>query len=244
MRILLALGGNTLLRRGEAASAEGRRRNLEIAATTIAELAAEHQVVVTHGFDAAAAQSLELALRNLLPDHDVVSVLTQVVVDPRSREPNAIAEIRSLRTLVGSEALVICGGGGGIPVALNGDGTMHEVEAVVDKDLTAALLARRLDAELLLMLTDVESVHLDQGEPNERPINRAEPAELRRLCFAAGSMGPKVEAACRFAEATGRRAAIGALSEAPRIVRGEAGTQVVAGAAEPATAAARRPPRR
>lgn len=316
MRILLALGGNALLQRGETASAENQRRNVETAATGIAELAAEHQVVVTHGngpqvgllalqseafpdvpaypLDVLGAESegmvghmLELALRNRLPERDVVSVLTEVVVagdDPAfdkptkpigpiydseeaqrlrrergwtlgrdgvgyrrlvpSPEPYAIAEIRSLRTLVGAGALVVCGGGGGIPVALNGDGTMHGVEAVVDKDLTAALLARRLDADLLLMLTDVESVHRDWGQPNERPINRAEPADLRSLHFAAGSMGPKVEAACRFAEATGRRAAIGALSEAPRIARGEAGTQVVAGAAEPATAAARRPPRR
>ncbi|HET9186092.1 MAG TPA: carbamate kinase [Solirubrobacterales bacterium] len=316
MRILLALGGNALLRPGEAASAENRRRNVETATSTIAELAAEHEVVVTHGsgpqvgllalqdesfpdvlaypLDVLGGESegvvghmLELSLRNRLAGRDVVSVLTEVVVagdDPAfqtptkpigpiydaeeaqrlrrergwtlgrdgvgyrrlvpSPEPYAIAEIRSLRALVGGGALVVCGGGGGVPIALDGDGTMHGVEAVVDKDLTAALLARRLDADLLLMLTDVEAVHRDWGRPNERPINRAEPAALRSLHFAAGSMAPKVEAACRFTGATGRRAAIGALSEGGRIVRGEAGTQVVGGAAEPATAAARRPPRR
>jgi carbamate kinase len=316
MRILLALGGNALLRRGESASAENQRRNVETTASAIAELAADHEVVVTHGngpqvgllalqneafadvppylLDVLGAESegmvghlLELALRNRLPEHDVVSVLTEVVVagdDPAfgepnkpigpiydaeeaerlrrergwtlgrdgvgyrrlvpSPEPHAIAEIRSLRTLVGSGALVVCAGGGRIPIALNGDGTMHGVEAVIDKDLTAALLARRLDADLLLMLTDVEAVQRNWGKPGARPITSAEPAELRSLDFAAGSMGPKVEAVCRFAEATGRRAAIGALSEAPRIVRGEAGTQVVAAAVAPATAAARRPPRR
>lgn len=316
MRILLALGGNALLRRGEAASAENQRRNVETAADAIAELAAEHEVIVTHGngpqvglpalqnesfpdvpsypLDLLGAESegmvghmLELALRNRLPERDVVSVLTEVVVagdDPAfqkptnpigpiydgeeaerlrrergwtlgrdgagyrrlvpSPEPNAIAEIRSLRALVGAGALVICAGGGGVPIALDGDGTMNGVEAVVDKDLTAALLARRIDADLLLMLTDVEAVHRDWGEANERPINRAGPAELRSLHFAAGSMGPKVEAACRFAEATGRRAAIGALSDALAIARGEAGTQVAAPAAEPATAAARQLPRR
>jgi carbamate kinase len=305
MRILFALGGNALLRRGEAASAENQRRNVETAAAAIAELAAEHEVVVTHGngaqvgllalqseafpdvpaypLDVLGAESegmvghmLELALRNRLPERDVVSVLTEVVVagdDPAfqaptepigpiydseeaerlrrergwtlgrkgvgyrrlvpSPEPNAIAEIRSLRTLVGSGALVVCAGGGGIPIALNGDGTMHGVEAVIDKDLTAALLARRLDADLLL-LTDVEAVQRDWGQPNERPINRAEPSELRSLHFAASSMGPKVEAACRFTEATGRRTAIGALSEALQIARGAAGTQVVAAAAAPA----------
>jgi carbamate kinase len=300
MRILLALGGSALLRRGEPASAENQRRNVETATTAIAELAAEHEVVLTHGngpqvglpalqseafpdvpaypLDLLGAESegmvghmLELALRNRLPERDVVSVLTEVVVagdDPAFRkptkpigpiyaedeaqrlrrergwtfgrdgvgyrrlvpspEPNAIAEIRSLRTLVDSGALVICSGGGGIPIALNGDGTMHGVEAVVDKDLTAALLARRLDVDLLLMLTDVDAVHRDWGAPNARPITSAEPAELRSLDFAAGSMGSKVEAACRFTEATGRRAAIGALSEALRIARGAAGTQVEA----------------
>ncbi|HET7417087.1 MAG TPA: carbamate kinase [Solirubrobacterales bacterium] len=312
MRILLALGGNALLRRHETASAPNQRRNVETAATALAELAYEHELIITHGngpqvgllalqneafpnvpaypLDVLGAESegmvghmLELALRNRLPERDVVSVLTEVVVaadDPAfqrptkpigptypeeeaqrlrrdrgwtlgrdgsgyrrlvpSPEPNAIAEIRSLRVLVDSGALVICAGGGGIPIALNGDGTMHGVEAVIDKDLTAALLARRLDADLLVMLTDVDAVLRDRGGPHERPITRAEPAELRALDFAAGSMGPKVEAACRFAAYTGRRAAIGSLMDAGRIVRGEAGTQVVSPDGEPAIAAARR----
>ena len=316
MRILVALGGNALLQRDEAASAANQRRNVERAAATLADLTAEHEVIVTHGngpqvgllalqneafpdvpaypLDVLGAESegmvghmLELALRNRLPERDVVSVLTEVVVagdDPAFRkptkpigpvyseeeaqrlrrergwtvgrdgkgyrrlvpspEPNAIAEIRSLRVLVDSGALVICAGGGGIPIALNGDGTMHGVEAVIDKDLTAALLARRLDADLLLMLTDVDAVYRDWGEADERPIAGAEVAEMRGLHLAAGSMGPKVEAACRFAAGTGRRAAIGSLTDAARIVRGEAGTQIVAPAAEPAIAAARRLPRR
>ncbi|HMI80215.1 MAG TPA: carbamate kinase [Solirubrobacterales bacterium] len=316
MRIVLALGGNALLGRGEPATAPNQRRNVEAAAAAVAEVAREHEAIVTHGngpqvgllalqneafpdipsypLDVLDAESegmvghmLELALRNELPERDVVSVLTEVVVaadDPAflepsqavgplygealaqrlrldrgwtmgrddggyrrlvpAPEPHAIAEIRSLRALLESGALVVCAGGGGIPVALDGLGTMHGVEAVVDKDLTAALLARRLDADLLLMLTDVGSVKRDWGGPNERPIGEVEPAELRELSFAAGSMAPKVEAACRFAEATGRRAAIGALTDAVRVVRGEAGTQIVAPAAEPAIAAARRLPRR
>lgn len=316
MRILLALGGNALLRRTEAASAPNQQRNVEAAAAALAALAAEHELIVTHGngpqvgllalqneafpdvppypLDVLDAESegmvghmLELALRNLLPERDVVSVLTEVVVtadDPAFRrptkpigpvysgeeaqrlrrerkwtlgrdgsgyrrlvpspEPYAIAEIRSLRVLVDSGALVICAGGGGIPVALDGVGTMHGVEAVIDKDLTAALLARRLDAEMLVMLTDVDAVHADWGGPKERPIASAEPRQLREMDFAAGSMGPKVEAACRFADATGHRAAIGSLTDAARIVRGEAGTQVANRAAEPAIAAARRLPRR
>jgi carbamate kinase len=316
MRILLALGGNALLRRGEPASAPNQRRNIEAAAVALAEIAAEHELIVTHGngpqvgllalqseafpdvppypLDVLDAESegmvghmLELALRNALPERDVVSVLTEVVVaadDPAfgkptkpigpvytdeqaqrlrldrgwtmgrdgvgyrrlvpSPEPHAIAEIRSLRSLVDSGALVICAGGGGIPVAIDGMGVMHGVEAVIDKDLTAALLARRLDADLLLMLTDVDAVRADYGGPHERPIASASPGELRKLSFAAGSMGPKVEAACRFAEATGRRATIASLNDAVRAVRGEVGTQVLAPAAAPAIAAARRLPRR
>jgi carbamate kinase len=252
MRILVALGANALLRRGEIASAQDRRCSVEQAAAALAELAHEHAVVVTHGNGPELGHRLELALRNRLPERDVVNVLTQIVVDrddPAFRrpvpspEPSAIAEIRSLRVLVDSGALVICGGGG-IPIALNGDGTMHGVEAVIDEDLTAALLARRLDAEALLMLTDVAAVYRDWGAPNERRIARANPAELRGMSFARGSMEPKVEAACRFAATTGRRAAIGALADLAGVARGEAGTQVLAPAAEPAIAAARRLPRR
>jgi len=305
VRILLALGGNALLRRGEPASAPNQRRNVESAAAALAELAAEHELIVTHGngppagllalqnesfpdvppypLDVLDAESewmvghmLELALRNALPDRDVVSVLTQVVVaddDPAFRrpskpigpvyderqaqelhfergwalgrdgsgyrrlvpspEPRAVAEIRSLRTLVGAGALVICGGGGGIPVAMDGFGAMEGVEAVIDNDLTAALLARRLDAEMLLMLTDVDAVHVDWGGPRQHPLAHVTPHELRDLNFAPGSMGPKVEAACRFVEARGGRAAIGALGDAVRVARGEAGTQVVSPVAEP-----------
>jgi carbamate kinase len=315
MRIVLALGGNALLRRGERADAPNQRRNVETAAATVAEIASQHEVIVTHGngpqvgllalqsegypdvppypLDVLGAESegmvghmLELALRNELPDRDVVTILTEVVVaadDPAfvqpskpigpvykeararalsrqrawavgpdgdgyrrlvpSPEPYAIAEIRSLRVLVDSGALVICAGGG-VPVVLNGMGTLRGVEAVVDKDLTAALLARRLDADLLVMLTDVDAVHLDWGGPEDRALAGADPVELRAIDFAAGSIGPKVEAACRFAEASGRRAAIGSLKDAARVVRGEAGTQVSPGAGVPAIDAARRLPRR
>lgn len=314
MRILISLGGNALLARGETVSAANQRRNVERAAVALAELAAEHELIVTHGngpqvgllalqseavpdvppypLDVLGAESegmvghmLELALRNLLPERDVVSVLTEVIVagdDPAfakptepigpvyseeeaqrlrhdrdwtmgrdgagyrrlvpSPEPNAIAEIRSLRALIGVGALVICAGGGGIPIALNGDGTMHGVEAVVDKDLTAALLARRLDADAFLLLTDVDAVYRRWGEASARPIASATPAELRDIRFREGSMGPKVEAACRFATRTGRRAAIGSLTDVTRVARGRAGTQILPAAAEPLVAAARRFP--
>lgn len=231
MRILVALGGNAL-----------RRRDAEQAATALAELAHEHEVIVTHDSEPEIGDMLELALRNRLPERDVVSVLTQIVVTGEDSEPDAIAEIRSLRVLVDSGALVICAGGG-TPVALDGDGSLQGVEATIDMDLTAALLARRLDADMLVMLTDVEAVCRDWGDPHERPILSADPAELRGMHLAAGSMGPKVEAACRFAATTGRRAAIGSLTDLARLARGAAGTQILAPAAEPAIAAAWRGPR-
>jgi carbamate kinase len=121
--------------------------------------------------------------------------------------------------------LVVCAGGGGIPVVFTPSG-LTGVEAVIDKDLSAALLAERIGADFLLMLTDVAEVQVAWGTPEERPIRHAAPGELRRMDFAAGSMGPKVEAACRFVERTGGRAGIGRLDQAAEILRGEAGTIV------------------
>ena len=298
MRVLVALGGNALLRRGELADAATQRRNVEVAARALAEMADHHELIVTHGngpqvgllalqsesypdvapypLDVLGAESegmvghmLELALRNALPGRDLITVLTEVVVsaeDPAfhrptkpirpsydevtarrlagergwtvgpdgrgfrrlvpSPEPRAIAELRSLRMLIEAGVVVVCAGGGGIPAVIDDDGEMRGVEAVIDKDLTSSLLARRLDADLLIMLTDVDSVRLDWGEPDERPLGSATPAELREIEFASGSMEPKVEAACRFVERTGGVAAIGALDEAEAVAAGEAGTRV------------------
>jgi carbamate kinase len=247
MRILVALGGNALLRRGQPAAAASQQKNVELAARGLAQIAAEHELIVTHGHgEGLVGYMLELALRNALPDRDLVTVLTEVVVaadDPAfgrptkpigpggkrlvpSPEPRAIVELRSLRVLIAAGAIVVCAGGGGIPVIVEGDGSMRGVEAVVDKDLTAALLARRLDADLLVMLTDVDAVRLGWGSESEVSLDGTSPVDLRANHFESGSMGPKVEAACRFVEATGRRAAIGALTDAVAIVRGEAGTQV------------------
>ena len=123
---------------------------------------------------------------------------------------------------------MICSGGGGVPVvAGNGSGSMTGVEAVVDKDLTASLLARQLDADALLLLTDVAAVQDGYGTPQARPIRRITPAELRARSFPAGSMGPKIEAVCRFVEATGKPAAIGQLADAQALLDGEAGTLVI-----------------
>jgi carbamate kinase len=161
------------------------------AAKMIAEMIAGHEVVIAHDFPPGPGLGLGLALRNALPDRDVVTVLTQVVVSPGSEpasqvDAQAIVELRSLRTLVDSGAVVICAVGEGAAVAVDVDGSMRPVEVRTDRDQTASLLARRLDADLLLMLTD------------------AEPA----------ATAPKADAVLRFVDATGRRAAIGALTDA------------------------------
>lgn len=169
-------------------------------AEELATLAAEHQLIVSHGAVADPGGSLRLALRNLLPERDVVTVLTHVVLaagpdDGGRAEPRAIAELRSLRALVEAGSLVLCSLAAG-SVAVDGVGEMRPIEARVDEGLASALLARRLDADLFLLLG-----------------------------VGCGPAGPP-EAASRFAAATGRRAAVGSLAEAERLVRGESGTQV------------------
>jgi carbamate kinase len=141
-----------------------------------------------------------------------------------SPEPVELAELPLIRVLVEAGALVVCAGGGGIPVVADATGALRGVEAVVDKDLTAALLARALDADALLLLTDVDAVIDGFGTPEARPIRRATPGQLRARSFPAGSMGPKVEAACRFVEATGQMAAIGRLDAAGALLDRAAGT--------------------
>jgi carbamate kinase len=298
VRVVIALGGNALLKRDEPLEADLQRRNVKIAARSVAAVAAHHQVVVTHGngpqvgllalqseayrsvrpypLDVLGAESegmigymIEQALVNELPGRNVVTLLTQVIVDPNdpafqapskpvgpvypeeearrlaaargwtvaanvcgfrrvvaSPEPKRIIELNAIRILVEAGALVVCTGGGGIPVAVDDAGTIRGVEAVIDKDLSAALLATDLRADALLMLTDIAAVETDWGTPAARPIRQATPEHLRRLHFMAGSMGPKVEAACRFVEATGGMAAVGALQDASAILRGHAGTVV------------------
>jgi carbamate kinase len=300
MRIVVALGGNALLRRGEPADAEVQQRNVELAARSVAPVAASHRVVLTHGngpqvgllalqseayrdvhpypLDVLGAESegmigylLEQALARELPGRDIATLLTQVVVAPGdpafasptkhvgptypeaearrlasergwsiapdgasfrrvvpSPEPLDIVERRTIELLIEAGVIVICAGGGGVPVVVDEAGGMHGVEAVIDKDRAAALLARLLHFDFLLMLTDVAAVERGHGTPDAVPIGRTTPEELTALELPAGSMGPKVDAACRFVEATGGTAAIGALAEAAAIVRGEAGTIVTA----------------
>jgi carbamate kinase len=144
-----------------------------------------------------------------------------------SPEPKRVVELQPIERLVAAGTLVVCAGGGGIPVVAV-SGALWGVEAVIDKDLTAALLAEELGAEKLIVLTDVPSVERDWGTPDATTIDAATPAELRGLSFAAGSMGPKIEAGCRFVERTGGEAVIGSLADLGAVSRGEAGTRILA----------------
>ncbi len=143
-----------------------------------------------------------------------------------SPAPQRIVELALISDLVRSGCIVVCAGGGGVPVVRDSDGRLAGVEAVVDKDATAALLAESLGADLLLLLTDVPAVCEGFGTPGCRPVSRTTPASLRAMDLPAGSMGPKVEAASRFVEMTGRTAAIGALADSAGILAGRAGTIV------------------
>lgn len=142
-----------------------------------------------------------------------------------SPQPQAIVQLPAIRQLVDSGFLVVCAGGGGIPV-VEDDGGHRGVEAVIDKDLCSARLAADLGAEVLVLATDVKAVYLDWGGENERPLGPIGAEELRSHDFADGSMGPKVKAACRMVEETGGRAAIGSLDDLPGLLDGSTGTQV------------------
>jgi carbamate kinase len=299
VRIVIALGGNALLQRGQKPDSDVQQHNVSTAVNALAPLAKEHELVVTHGngpqvgvlalqsasdprlttpypFDVLGAQTqgmigywLLQAVQNNLPGRQVAAIINQTLVeahDPAfgnptkfvgevydeqqaqtlartrgwtmkpdgekwrrvvgSPKPQRVVETRLIRLLLESGAIVICAGGGGVPVVRNEHGLLQGVEAVVDKDLTSSVLAEALDADALLVLTDVPHVSVDFGTPRAEPILRATPATLRRQSFPGGSMGPKVEAVCRFVELTGDMAAIGRLEDAEAILRGEAGTIV------------------
>jgi carbamate kinase len=145
-----------------------------------------------------------------------------------SPQPKRIFELRPIKWLLERNTIVIAAGGGGIPTMYEPgkDRKLTGVECVIDKDLATELLARELDADLFVMLTDADAVYVDWGKPTQKAIRRGSPVSLMSIPFAAGSMGPKVEAACRFAAATGKTAAIGALADLNRIIAGETGTTV------------------
>ncbi len=302
MRVVVALGGNALQRRGEPMTIELQRANVRAACVALAPVALEHELVISHGngpqvgllalqsaaydeastypFDVLGAQTegmigylIEQELGNLLPfEKPLATVLTMTEVaadDPAFADPTKfvgpiyneaqarqlaqrhawivkadgehwrrvvpspapirIFEIRPIKWLLEQGAVVICTGGGGIP-------TMYEsgsarrlvgVDAVIDKDLASAVLARDLAADLLVIVTDAPGVALDWGTPQERVIRTAAPTDFLGLKFAAGSMGPKVAAAISFAESNPDGAAlIGALGDLPAILRGQAGTRI------------------
>jgi carbamate kinase len=302
MRVLVALGGNALLKRGEPMTADTQRSNVKVAARALAPVAERHQLVLSHGngpqvgllalqaaaytdveaypLDVLGAETegmigyiIEQELGNLLPaDKPFATILTMIEVDAAdpafseptkfvgpvygaekagalaaekgwvfkpdgdylrrvvpSPTPRRIFEIRPIRWLLDHDAVVICAGGGGIPTTWSpGESrVLGGVEAVVDKDLASELLAREVGADVFVMATDVDGVYTAWGTPNQRRLDEVTPQELRAMDFAAGSMGPKVDAAARFVEATGRRAAIGSLEDIEKMVEGAAGTNVL-----------------
>jgi carbamate kinase len=305
MRIVVALGGNALLQRGQVPDADAQVENIRRAMRALAPLTDDHEVVITHGngpqvgilametasdvrlsqpypFDALGAMTQGLigywilqAIGNERPYRQFAAVINQTLVDaddpafenptkfvgevydePTARRlatrhgwqvrqdgehwrrvvpsprPREIIETRLIGHLLEESVIVVCAGGGGVPVVRTGTGDLQGVEAVIDKDLSAALLAHRLRADRLIVLTDVAAVMQGFGTDDARPVRRATPAQLRALDLPAGSMGPKVEAVCRFVEVGGRdvAAAIGNLDEATALVDGSAGTFVTASA--------------
>ncbi len=299
MRVVVALGGNALLERGERPDATIQRRHVRQAAAALAPLTADHQLVLCHGngpqvgvlalesqsdaslsrpypLDVLVAQTqgmigywLVQELRNAGVVQPAVCVLSQTVVDPAdpafghpvkfigtgydegearalagrlgwviaadgprwrrvvaSPRPAELVEIETVRALADAGALVVCFGGGGVPVTRSRTCGLIGVEAVVDKDLTAAELAITLKADRLLVLTDVPAVIRDYGQPGAEPIAAIDADALAAMTFPAGSMGPKAEACVRFVRATGQPAAVGALADAAAVLAGQAGTTV------------------
>lgn len=299
MRVLVALGGNALLKRSEALTAQHQRVNVARAAVALADLIkAGHSLIITHGngpqvgllalqseagpadgvqpLDVLGAQSegmvgylIEQEMASLLPDQQFATILTQILVaahDPAfstptkpigptysaedaktladargwqvaqdgkrwrrvvaSPRPVEVLELRVIKLLVGHGITVICAGGGGIPVIRRDDGSLSGVEGVIDKDYASALLASQLDADMLLLLTDVDAVYENFGTPEQRKIDRIDSKGFDAEAYPAGSMRPKITAAIQFATLSHRPAAIGRLEEALSILAGKAGTMV------------------
>ena len=304
MRVVIALGGNALLRRGQPMTAENQRANIRAAAERIAAVVEGNEIVVAHGngpqvgllalqsaayadvapypLDVLGAQTeamigyvIEQELGNLLPfEKPLATILSMTEVDPEdpafadpskfvgpvytaeeaqrlaaargwvvkpdgeywrrvvaSPLPTRIFEIRAVEWLLSQGCVVICAGGGGIPTMYRpGTRTLIGVEAVIDKDRASAVLARDLAADLLVIATDTDAVYVGWGTPEQEAIATAHPDDLEAMSFAAGSMGPKVEAAADFARGSGTAAVIGALSELPALLAGTAGTRVTTAA--------------
>ena len=304
MRVVVALGGNALLRRGEPLTAENQRANARLACKALAPIALEHELVISHGngpqvgllalqgsaytavepypLDLLGAQTegmigylIQQELGNELPfEKRLASLLTLIEVDREdpafvdptkpigpiypeeeasklagqkgwvfkpdgdyfrrvvpSPLPRRIFGLEPVEWLLERGCVVVCAGGGGIPVMYTDEPApagrqLVGVEAVIDKDLASALLARDLRADALVIVTDVDAVYEAWGTPEQRAIRRATPEALSQTEFAAGSMGPKVKAACSFVEETGGLAVIGSIRDTAALLREEAGTFV------------------
>jgi carbamate kinase len=300
MRIVAALGGNALLQRGQAMTAEAQLANIRLAATALASLAPGHELIIVHGngpqvglmalqmlayaplepwpLDVLGAETegmigymIEQEMINALPaGSECATLLTRVEVDRADKAfdnptkpigpvyaagvaeksapatgwtmieeskgafrrvvpspaPVRVLNLAAIRVLVDAGICVICAGGGGIPVVRAHDGRFEGVEAVIDKDATAALLAGKLEADVLLMLTDVDAVYRNWGEPSQEAIRAASPEDLETMVFAAGSMATKIAAAIAFVRSGGTLAGIGRLKDARDILEGRAGTGI------------------
>jgi carbamate kinase len=215
--VVVALGGNALRGRGTSADAGLLRRNVARAVESIADLAADHDVVVAHSnrLQGITGYLLEQGLADTLPSREIATVRMRGIVDA--------GELRTIRLLVAAGVLVICAGA---PAVVGAARKPPGAEPSVDSDVAAALLATCLGAEALLMLTDVRAVLRAWGTPAATPVRSATPEDLRDVPLAAGSMGPKVRAACRFVDATGGIAAIGAVADARALLHGRCGTIV------------------
>lgn len=297
--IVVAVGGNALLQRGEVMSCENQQKSIAQTASSLAELSKNYRLVIVHGngpqvgllslqnnaykdcppypFDVLGAETqgmigylIQQGLNAAIEDRYTTTILTRIVVDENdpavadpskfigpvyteeqakqlaeanhwvvkpdglhwrrvvpSPKPQEILEVKAIKDLLEKEHLIICGGGGGAPV-IEKDGAYVGFEAVIDKDMTAALIAEQIGAEHLLILTDGTHVCLNWGTPQEQKLENVTIEQMKQYSFPAGSMGPKVDACCQFVEKTGQSGHIGDLSFALEIIEGKSGTHIQA----------------
>ncbi|WP_373943826.1 carbamate kinase [Vibrio chagasii] len=297
--IVVAVGGNALLQRGEVMSCENQKKSIAQTAGSLAELSRDYRLVVVHGngpqvgllslqndaykdcppypFDVLGAETqgmigylIQQGLNAAIKDRFTTTILTRIVIDENdpaiaeptkfigpvyteeqakqlaeanhwivkpdgshwrrvvpSPSPKEVLEIKAIKDLLEKDHLIICGGGGGAPV-VEKDGAYVGFEAVIDKDMTAALIAEEIGAEHLLILTDGSHVCLDWGTPKEEKLENVSVEQMKKYTFPAGSMGPKVDACCQFVEKTKQHGHIGDLSSALEIIKGKTGTHIKA----------------
>lgn len=297
--IVVAVGGNALLQRGEVMSCENQKKSIAQTAGSLAELSKDYRLVVVHGngpqvgllslqnnaykdcppypFDVLGAETqgmigylIQQGLNAAIKDRFTTTILTRIVIDENdpaiadptkfigpiyteeqakqlaeanqwivkpdgvhwrrvvpSPSPKEVLEIKAIKDLLEKEHLIICGGGGGAPV-VEKDGAYVGFEAVIDKDMTAALIAEEIGAQHLLILTDGSHVCLDWGTPKEEKLENVSVEQMKKYTFPAGSMGPKVDACCQFVEKTKQHGHIGDLSSALEIIKGKTGTHIKA----------------